>query len=222
MTFERSTLSPTRKPTRKIVAAISTQTGQRGAPGVPRFVVPIQIPRSHDPDEARVEERHRREDVAVVEVPERRRRREEEEQVEVAERERPLPVAEPEQEDEAERSPDPRVVDRGAAERAGRAARHPPRDLRAGPRLGHRAGRVEDRCPPRSRRRRPHQILIVHCWPALVVRLVVRPPLDRIPRQPGGDLRVRSKMWSASSRVCCWPPSCFGTNGVWMSRPWSS
>jgi len=39
----------------------------------------------HDPDEQRVEERYGREDVAVVEEPERRGRREEEEEVEVAE-----------------------------------------------------------------------------------------------------------------------------------------
>ena len=112
-------------------------------------------PAQHHPDEQRIEERHRREDVAVVEVPERRRRREQEEQVEVAERERPPPVAEPDEEDEAERAPDPRVVDRRAAERAGRAARHPPRHLRAGPRLGDVAGRVDDRALGDLARRSP-------------------------------------------------------------------
>ena len=113
--------------------------------GVPRLRTPIHDPAQHHPDEQRIEERHRREHVAVVEVPERGGRREEEEQVEIAERERPPPVAEPDEEDEAERSPDPRVVDRRAAERARRAARHPPRHLRAGPRLGHGAGRVDHR-----------------------------------------------------------------------------
>ena len=125
-----------------------------------RAAVPDADPRpaQHHPDKQRIEERHRREHVAVVEEPQRRRRREQEEQVEVAERQRPPQVAEPEEEDGAERAPDPRVVDRRAAERAGRAARHPPGHLRAGPRLGHAAGCVEHGalsdlaggCPTRS------------------------------------------------------------------------
>src|SRR4029079_15973765 len=44
-----------------------------------------------------------------------------------------------------EGSPDPRVVDRRAAERAGRAARHPPRDLGPRPGLRHLPGGVHDR-----------------------------------------------------------------------------
>ncbi len=146
-------------------------------------------PAQHHPDEQRIEERHRREDVAVVEVPERRGRREEEEQVEVAERERPLPVAEPDEEDEAERSPDPRVVDRRAAERAGRAARHPPRHLRACPRLRDLAGRVDHGAlgdlagvlPPDLDR--PLAGL-------LVVRRLVAATGVRVAREPGRDLRV--------------------------------
>src|SRR5215471_14287944 len=45
MTFERSTLRPTRKPARKIVAPSRTQTGHRGAPGVPRLRTPIHVER---------------------------------------------------------------------------------------------------------------------------------------------------------------------------------
>ena len=91
------------------------------------------------PDERRVDERHRREDVAVVEEPERDREREQHEQVEVAQREQPPPVDEAEQEHGAEAEPDRVAVDLLAAERARAAARHLPRDLRPRPRLEHRA-----------------------------------------------------------------------------------
>src|SRR5439155_183970 len=97
------------------------------------------------PDEGGVDQRHRREDVAVVEEPERGGGRQEQDQVEIAQRERPPKVREPDEEDEAERTPDPRTVDLRTAERALRAAGHPPRDLGARPRLG-------DGAPPRSRR----------------------------------------------------------------------
>ena len=63
--------------------------------------------------------------------------------------------ASPSRKTSAERAPDPRAVDLRAAERALVAARHLPRDLRAGPRLEHDAARVVDRALPRSRRRRP-------------------------------------------------------------------
>ena len=65
-------------------------------------------------------------------------------EIEVAERERPAQVGEPDQEDEAEEAPHPRLVDLDAAERALVAARHLPRDLRPGPRLGDDAARVVD------------------------------------------------------------------------------
>ena len=83
------------------------------------------------PREPRVDERHRGEDVAVVEEPERDREREQHQQVEVPQRERPPPVDQAEQEDRAEAEPDRVAVDLLAAERPGQAARHRPGDLRA-------------------------------------------------------------------------------------------
>ena len=105
-----------------------------------------------DPGERRVGERHRREDVTVVEEPERDRERQEDEQVDVPDREQPPPVDEPEQEERREAEPDAVAVDLRAAERAGRAARHPPGDLRPRPRLDHRRRSRRRRCRSRSRR----------------------------------------------------------------------
>ena len=209
-----------RKPARKIVAPSSAHTGQRGAPAVPRLREADPEPAHDDPDEQRVEERHRREDVAVVEEPQRRRRREQEEQVEVAQRERPPPVREPDEEDEAERAPDPRVVDRRAAERAGRAARHPPRDLRAGPGLRHAAA---------SRRRTlPCAISPALAPPDLhrparrlrVVRLLVAAARVRVAREPGRDLRVALEDARARSPASAAPAAAArGANGVWTRCP---
>ena len=149
-------------------------------------------PAQHHPDEQRVEEGHRREDVAVVEEPQRRRRREEEKQVEVAEREKPPEVGEPDEEDETERAPDPRVVDRRAAEGARRAARHPPRDLRARPRLAHVAARVEHRplsdLAGRDVLAAPPDLDLPLPGLRVVRRLVAQARL-RVAREPGGDLR---------------------------------
>ena len=60
---------------------------------------PIHMQRASRYDERRVRERRAREDVPVVEVPERDGERQQREQVEVAQRERPAQVGEPEQED---------------------------------------------------------------------------------------------------------------------------
>ena len=93
----------------KTVAAASSQTGQSGREtGGGRSRTPIQIMRAEQVDEARVDERHAREDPAVVEVPERDGEREQREQVEVAEAERPAQVGEADQEDGAEARARPR------------------------------------------------------------------------------------------------------------------
>ena len=88
--------------------------------------------------ERRVSERDAREDVAAVEVPERRREEEEREQVEVPQAAQTTKVGEPEQEDRTEAEPDPVVVDLRAPEGSGAAAGHSPRDLSAGEGLAHR------------------------------------------------------------------------------------
>ena len=160
------------------------------------------------PDERRIGERHRREDVAVVEEPERDREREQHEQVDVAQRERPPPVDEPEQEERAEGEPDPGAVDLRAAERARVAARHLPRDLRAGPGLGDRAGRVVDLAGrDLAGLARPD----VHRPDALRERRV-GDRVRRIALQPVGDLRVgeeelRSPAPSSSAATSGWPGS---------------
>src|SRR5262249_7036168 len=150
-------------------------------------------PAEHHPDEERIEERHSREHVPVVEEPQRRRRREQEEQVEVPERERPPEVAEPDEEDETERTPDPWAVDGRAAECAGAAPRHPPRDLRPRPRLRHVAARVDhlplgdlagrDVAPAPPDLHRPFAGL-------RVVLLLVAAPRVRVAREPRRDLRI--------------------------------
>jgi hypothetical protein len=84
--------------------------------------------------EHRVYERHRREDLAAVEVHVRDREADEHEQVEVQQPERPARVHERRQEEQPERNPHIRRVER-ATERALVAARHPPRDLWPRPRL---------------------------------------------------------------------------------------
>ena len=84
------------------------------------------------PHERRVRERHRREDVAVVEEPQRHGERHECEQVDRSKPDRLPPVDEAEQEDAAERKPQPGLVDLRAAEGAVDTPRHPPRDLRPG------------------------------------------------------------------------------------------
>src|SRR5207244_12358402 len=75
-------------------------------------------------DERRICKRDAREDVALVEVPQRDRRKEEDGQVEVAEGEGPAKIGEAEHEQRAEREPDRNAVDLLAAERALVAARH--------------------------------------------------------------------------------------------------
>src|SRR5207249_11463562 len=104
-----------------------------------------------DPDTARQEvhqgrirERNAREDVAVVEVPERRGERQQREQVEVSEREHPPEIEEPEQERRAEREPDRRAVDLLPTERSLVAARHLPGDLRPRPGFRHATRLVVD------------------------------------------------------------------------------
>ena len=87
-------------------------------------------------DERRIGKRDAREDVPVVEVPERDRERQQCEQVEIAKRQQPAEVCEAEQEDHAEREPDRPRVDLLASECALVATGHLPGDLWAGPRFG--------------------------------------------------------------------------------------
>ena len=65
----------------------STQTGQTTVPRGARSLRPIQSAAREQPDEPGIDERHRREDVAAVEEPERDREREQHEQVDVPQRE---------------------------------------------------------------------------------------------------------------------------------------
>jgi hypothetical protein len=104
-----------------------------------RAAAPLPPDPRHAPEqveERRVRERHRREDLAAVEEPERDAEREQDEQVEVSHRAQPAQVGEADEEDRAEGEPDPGVVDL-AAERAAVPAGHLPGHLRARPRLGH-------------------------------------------------------------------------------------
>ena len=73
-----------RKPARNTVSASSSHTGHTAAPRDGRSRAPIQTQRASAHDERRVRERHRREDVAVVEEPQRDRQRDEREQVDGA------------------------------------------------------------------------------------------------------------------------------------------
>ena len=139
------------------------------------------------------------------------------EQVEVPQRERPPPVDEPDQEDGAEREPDPGAVDLRAAERARVPARHPPRDLRAGP--GGEDGAASRRrpCPPRSRPPCPTRL---HRPAAVlrVVRLLVRGPLAGSASSQSATFAVRREererpLLREARRVAV------GTNGVWTRRP---
>ena len=222
MTFDASTLSPTRKPAANTVAASRTHVGQSGREPEPRPVTPIQMPARDHPDERGIEERHRREHVAVVEVPERRRRREEHDEVEVAQRQRPPKVAEPDEKRDAERAPDPRVVDLVAAERALDAAQHPPRHLWPRPRADNRAARVVDRpfddlagasC---SRRSSPS----TGAWSG---RTSPRPrspssgSARATPRPSGSHWTIASACAFVSRAVLA-----AGTNGVWMRCPCES
>ena len=97
---------------------------------------------SEQVEQRRIGERSAPEDLALVEEAKRDREREQREEVEVAQRERAPQVREADEEGGAEAEPEPHAVDRLAAEGAGAAARHRPRDLRPGPRLLHRAGVV--------------------------------------------------------------------------------
>ncbi len=99
--------------------------------------------RSEQVHERRVGERHRGEDLALVEEPPGRREREQHEQVEVAHGQGAAEVRQAEEEDRRQRPPDLAVVDL-APERPLGPARHRPGDLGPGPRLGHPAGRVVD------------------------------------------------------------------------------
>ena len=141
ITLDARRFMPKRKPARKTVAASRTQTGQSGAALGPAALPADPRHAAQQVEERRVGERHRREDLALVEEVERDPEREQDEQVEVPDRERLAQVGEAEEEDEAEPAPDPRVVDL-AAEGAVVAAGHLPRHLRARPRLRHRARRV--------------------------------------------------------------------------------
>ena len=88
------------------VAAASSQTGQTGDDVRRPPAEPDQSERHEQVDEPRVDERHAREDQAVVEVPERDGEREQREQVEIAQRERPAQVGQADEEDGAEEEPD--------------------------------------------------------------------------------------------------------------------
>ncbi len=160
-------------------------TPTRRAPGRPD-------PRAaqHDPREQRIEERYRREDVSMVEEPQRGGRREAEQEIEVPQRERPPEVREPENEDGAEDPPDPRVIDRRAAEGTRVAAPHLPGDLGAGPRLEHGGGGVVDAALRDLARVQPPDL----DRPASVLRrvgLLVRTATGRVPGEPRGHLRIR-------------------------------
>src|SRR5688500_18324280 len=140
-------------------------------------------------EKRRVRERDAREDVASVEEPERDREREQREQIEVPQRERTTEVGEPDEEEQAEAEPDERLVDVAAAEGAWAAARHLPRDLRAGPGLGHETRAVFDPsvgdlaglAPPHLDP--PHAVLVVELG-------LHRSALPRVALQPVPDLGV--------------------------------
>ena len=204
-----------RKPPTKTAAASRIQAGHTERDGEPRPVTPIHTPRSDDPDERRIEERHRGEDVAVVEVPERRRRREQHHEIEVADRQRPPEVGETDQEDEAEEAPHPRLVDLRAAERARVAARHLPRDLRPGPCVRDDAARVVDvRLDDLPGRAEPD--LHAASSPSSGRTSRRRPgPACRIPGEPRGDLRVALGDREHRALVRC-AGFGVGANGAWI------
>ncbi len=97
-------------------------------------------------DHRRVGQRNAREDVSLVEEPQRHREGEQDEQVEVAGGAQTAEVEKAGEEEGAEAEPDDRALDLPAAEGAGVAARHLPGDLRARPRLRDHSGVVVD--PP--------------------------------------------------------------------------
>ena len=145
-------------------------------------------------EQRRVDDRHRREDVALVEVPERDAEREQGDQIQVPQRQRSAEVGQPDQEGGAEPEPDREAVDLLSPERAGRAARHLPGDLRACPGLDDLSGRVLDaagRDLPDAVDGRPDLDLPVPVL--LVVGRLSRPRFLRVVAQPARDLRVRDE-----------------------------
>ena len=149
------------------------------------FLPDPEAPRDQ-PDQAWIDERHRGEDVAAVEEPERNREREHHQQVNRAQREGPPPVDEPDQEERAEPEPVRIGVDLPAAERAGSSACHSPSDLRARVRGQHGAGHVVDRsCRDLAGLARED----VHGPDAVLVARADRGS-RRVALEPAGDLRV--------------------------------
>ncbi len=140
-------------------------------------------------DERRVDERHAREHVALVEVPERHREREQDEQVEVAQREGAPEVGEPDQERGAEPEPHGQRVDLPAAEGAAVATGHLPGHLGPRPRLGDRAGRIVH-LAGRHLAGRARPDLHGPGVALLVEGGLLDPRLARVVAQPAGDLPV--------------------------------
>src|SRR3990172_6194037 len=186
ITFEAWTFSPTLRPAGKPVRRGGARPGQTAPPRLPPRLGaggedgrggerPDRPDGPHaasaaavtDPghageqvEERRVGERHRREDLALVEEPEGDGEREQDEEVEVPDGDGAAKGGKPEQECAAEDEPDCRVVDL-AAERALAAPRHRPRHLRPRPGLGY-ARRV-----------------VLHLREDDLARLALGPDLDR-------------------------------------------